>query len=166
MTVTVPVRVPVAVGVNVTLMVQLAPAARLAPQLFVCAKSPLLVPVISYAANRQGRSARVRERHRLSGAGRAHLLVAKRDGCRREAPAGAVPVPVRLAVCGLLVALSVTVNAALRVPVAVGVNVTLIVQLEPAATPVPQLFVCANGAAAPMLIMVRAEPPVLESVTA
>src|SRR5229473_7342641 len=36
-----PVRVPAVVGVNVTLKVQLAPAARLVPQLFVCAKSPL-----------------------------------------------------------------------------------------------------------------------------
>ena len=39
-------RVPVAVGVNVTLIVQLAPAATLEPQLLVCAKSPGLVPVI------------------------------------------------------------------------------------------------------------------------
>ena len=36
---------PVAVGLNVTLMVQLAAAARLEPQVFVCAKSPLLLPV-------------------------------------------------------------------------------------------------------------------------
>ena len=55
--------------------------------------------------------------------------------------AGAIPVPVRLADCGLLVALSVTVNVPPCVPVAVGVNVTLMVQLEPAATPEPQLFV-------------------------
>lgn len=33
-------------GVNVTEMVQLAPEAKLAPQLFVWAKSPLLVAVI------------------------------------------------------------------------------------------------------------------------
>ena len=39
-------RVPAAVGVNVTLRVQLAPDATLAPQVFVCAKSPGLVPVI------------------------------------------------------------------------------------------------------------------------
>ena len=77
-----------------------------------------------------------------------------------------MPVPVRLAVWGLLVALSVTVNVPPCVPVAVGVNVTLMVQLEPAATPELQLFVWANGATALMLIMVRAEPPVLESVTA
>jgi len=44
-TVNVAVRVPIADGVNVTSIEQLAPAARLAPQLFVCAKSPLLVPV-------------------------------------------------------------------------------------------------------------------------
>ena len=36
-----PLRAPAAVGRKVTLMVQLAPAARLVPQLFVWAKSPL-----------------------------------------------------------------------------------------------------------------------------
>jgi hypothetical protein len=35
----------VAAGLNVTLIAQLAPAAKLVPQLFVCEKSPLLVPV-------------------------------------------------------------------------------------------------------------------------
>ena len=38
-------RPPAAVGLKVILIVQLAPAARLEPQLFVCAKSPLFVPV-------------------------------------------------------------------------------------------------------------------------
>ena len=33
-------RAPVVVGVNVTLIVQLADAASVAPQVFVCAKSP------------------------------------------------------------------------------------------------------------------------------
>jgi hypothetical protein len=44
--VSVPDLAPVTVGVNVTLIAQLAPAARLVPQLFVCEKSPPLVPVI------------------------------------------------------------------------------------------------------------------------
>ena len=48
--------------------------------------------------------------------------------------------PVRLAVCGLPLALSVTLNVAVRVPVVVGVNVTLIVQLDAAATLDPQLL--------------------------
>jgi len=39
------VRLPVALGVNVTLMVQLAFTASDVPQVFVCAKSPLFVPV-------------------------------------------------------------------------------------------------------------------------
>jgi hypothetical protein len=40
-------RVPVAVGVNVTLIAQLALATTLAPRLFVCLKSPLSVPVMA-----------------------------------------------------------------------------------------------------------------------
>ena len=38
-----PLREPVAVGVKVTLRVQLAPAAKLEPQVLVWAKSPLTV---------------------------------------------------------------------------------------------------------------------------
>src|ERR1017187_3682190 len=38
-------RLPAAVGVNVTEMLQFPPAATLAPQVLVCAKSPGLVPV-------------------------------------------------------------------------------------------------------------------------
>ena len=54
---------------------------------------------------------------------------------------GANPVPVSPAVCGLFEALSVTVSEAVRLPVAVGVKVTLIVQLAPAARLLPQLLV-------------------------
>ena len=48
--VSVPVRVPPAVGVKVTLTVQLAPAARLLPQLLVCEKSPLVVMELNVTA--------------------------------------------------------------------------------------------------------------------
>ena len=57
-------------------------------------------------------------------------------------PAADVPVPVRLTVCGVFAALSVKVIVPVRVPVAVGVNVTLIVQLAPTATLLPHVFVC------------------------
>jgi len=57
--------------------------------------------------------------------------------------AAAAPVPVRLTVCGLPAALSEMLTDAVRVPVAVGVNVTLIVQLPPAATELPQVLVSA-----------------------
>ena len=57
--------------------------------------------------------------------------------------AGAVPVPESAMVCGLLLALSEMVIAPVRSPTVVGVNVTLIVQLPPAATEVPQVLVSA-----------------------
>src|SRR5439155_13158254 len=55
---------------------------------------------------------------------------------------GPTPVPDTPAVCGLLLALSVTVNVALRDPVAVGVKVTLIVQLAREGTCRERLLVC------------------------
>jgi hypothetical protein len=39
-------REPFAVGLNVMLMVQLAPVAKVDPQVLVCAKSPAFVPAI------------------------------------------------------------------------------------------------------------------------
>jgi hypothetical protein len=56
---------------------------------------------------------------------------------------GVTPFPVNATVCGLLLALSVTVSAPERVPRAIGVNVTLMVQFAPAAKDVPHVFVCA-----------------------
>jgi hypothetical protein len=52
-----------------------------------------------------------------------------------------VPVPLRLRDCGLPLALSVKLTEADRLPLAVGSNVTLTVQLAPAATELPQVFV-------------------------
>ncbi len=66
---------------------------------------------------------------------------------------GGAPVPVKFAVCGLFVALSVTVNVALSVPTIVGANATSIEQLAPAASVEPQLFVCVKS---PLLVPVIA----------
>ena len=76
-----------------------------------------------------------------------------------------VPLPVRLTICGLPVALSVTVIVPGWLPVAVGVNVTLRVQLAPAATELPQVLVCVYGALAAMLVMFNNAVPVFVSVT-
>jgi hypothetical protein len=57
--------------------------------------------------------------------------------------APALPVPVRATECGLPFALSVTVTLAVRVPIAIGENVTAILQLKPAARVAAQLLVCA-----------------------
>src|SRR5208282_1680745 len=76
-----------------------------------------------------------------------------------------VPVPERLTAWGLPLALSVMLTEAVRLPLAVGVKVTLIVQLAPAATELPQVLVCAKSPGlAPVierLAMLKAALPVL-----
>ena len=81
---------------------------------------------------------------------------------------GAVPVPCRLTVCVAGLALSVMVKAPLREPLAVGVKVTLRVQLALAATLEPQLLVSAKSPlfvpAMATLVMLSVALPVLVSV--
>src|SRR2546425_1264735 len=85
--------------------------------------------------------------------------------------AGVAVVLIRLSVafCGLPSALPATLSAALRVPLAVGMNVTLILQLAPAANELPQVWVCAKFPALfpviAMLLMVKLVVPVFLSVT-
>jgi len=81
----------------------------------------------------------------------------------------AVPVPDNDTVCGLLGELSVNVKVPVRVPICVGVNVTSITQLLPAAKVLPQGFVLATVAKSPlvaMLVMFKVTVPVLVRVTA
>ena len=84
---------------------------------------------------------------------------------------GATPVPVRLTASGLSPALSVIVTAAFHAPMALGVKVTVIAQLAPAAkVPVAlplemQLFFCAKsepfGPVMLMAVMLSVALPVL-----
>src|SRR5579864_3753959 len=67
--------------------------------------------------------------------------------------------------CGLPVALSVMVIVPGWLPVAVGVKVTLMAQLAPAATEAPQVLVSEYCALATMLVIVRAAAAPLVSVT-
>ena len=133
----VPVRVPVAVGVNVTLMVQLVLAARLVVHVLdETAKSPVVeieMPVSDTACL----LARVKV---FAG------LVVPTISVANVALVGVSlactpPVPDRATVCGLPGELSVSVNVPVRVPSWVGVNVTLIRQLFPAPNVLPQGFV-------------------------
>jgi len=87
--------------------------------------------------------------------------------CERLAAATAfTPVPERLTLWVLLpVALSVRVTEAARAPAATGLKATLMVQLAPAATLDPQVFVCAKSAglapASAMPLMLKAAVPLL-----
>src|SRR5579862_9130551 len=69
---------------------------------------------------------------------------------------GWTPVPARLTVCGLVIALSVIVMDPVYAPVVVGVNVTLMVQVPRAATVPPQVFVSLKLALATILVMAKA----------
>jgi len=130
-------------GVNVTEMVQFAAAASVVPQVLVWAKllAPVPateMPVIVNAALPGLDSVMV-----CAAAVTPTALVNVRAVGVRTACA-AVPVPVSVTVCGEPVALSATDIAAVRpLPALVGVNVTEIVQLPPAASDAPQLLVSA-----------------------
>src|SRR5437667_6973514 len=76
-----------------------------------------------------------------------------------------VPLPVRFTVCGLLLASSAMVIVPVRVPVVVGVKVTLIVQFAPAANVAPQVLLCASSPLAAMLVMFNSAVPMLLRVT-
>ena len=78
---------------------------------------------------------------------------------------GGSPVPRRANVCGLLAALSLIVRLLLAAPLAVGVKVTVIVHLAPAATLLPQVFVCEKAPPAAMALKVKAAVPLLVRVT-
>src|ERR1700674_1813117 len=76
-----------------------------------------------------------------------------------------LPVPVSGTLCGLAPPLSVTDTAAARLPVAVGLKVTLTVQLALAEIPPPQVLVWTKSAAfVPVMaipVIVRATPEAL-----
>jgi hypothetical protein len=81
-----------------------------------------------------------------------------------------LPIPLSVTTCWPPAALSARLTAAVRVPLAIGLKVTLIVQLAPAANELPQLWVCANSTALipviAMLVMVKLAVPVFLRVTA
>src|SRR5436190_33173 len=125
-TVRVAVRVPVAVGLNVTLIVQDRKSVVQGQRVLVCVRAPLLVPV---TARLVLLNAFVLPVWRVFGRVALLVVVMLLLNCRRAGAelTAVAPEPVRLVLCGLFVALSVTVRVAVRVPVAVGLNVTLIV---------------------------------------
>ena len=81
-----------------------------------------------------------------------------------------LPTPARVTCCGLVGSESAILSVAARTPVARGLKVTLMVQLAPAATLVPHVFVCAKSVAlVPVNVMataVKAAVPEFVTVTA
>src|SRR5438128_10096125 len=101
-------------GVKVTLIVQLPPAATLAPQLLVCPKSPGLVPVKPMLVMVNATPLGFESVTTLAALVVPTLWLPKSGTGEGERLGGAVPVPDTPEVWGLLLALSVTVSVALR----------------------------------------------------
>lgn len=167
LTVSVAVRIPAAPrgGLKVTLIVQFAPAARLLPQVLLCAKSPLVpMPVMVSVFAPTLKSVTV-----------AGALVVPTNWFPKFSCVGntntSVTRPLRLTLCGLPVTLSAMDTAALSALPVDGVNVTLIVQLKPGfkvAGRVPQVLVSPKSALfVPVTVIpvrVSAESPLLVTV--
>jgi hypothetical protein len=136
-----PVRVPVAVGVKVTLNVQLAPAPSELPQVLpVSEKSPVAAPTESVVDSVLVFFT-VTPWPALVVPSSCEANV-KAAGVTVTVTVGApVPVPERVTVCGEFVALSVIDIVPGSDPFAVGVNDTVMVQLVPTCNRVPQLFI-------------------------
>jgi hypothetical protein len=149
------VRLPVAAGVNLTEIAQWDFAARLAPQVFVCAKSPGTAPVnVMLIVNAV-------ERLLVSVTFLAVLVVptvcavnVKEVG---ETFACTMPVPVNVAVCGLFEAASVTLRVPVSAPTMLGVNLTVMTQWPFAGTLPAQVLVSVkSGLPVVILVMLSA----------
>ena len=126
---------PAAVGLKVTLMAQFAPAANVVPQVVVCAKDAADVPVILTAtllAVVVPLLVNVKVCAVLAWP-MAWLPKEPVVGDKKTALGGAVPVPARVTVCGLLESVSATLRVAVSAAVVDGVKMTPMVQVLPMA---------------------------------
>lgn len=132
--VSVPFAGPAAVGVNTSCNVQFVFTASVAPQELVAIVKP---PLAATPATASGRppllvSVSVCGKDVSPTPVAGNVTVAGLS----ETPGGAAPTPLSKTPC--VRNWSITVSVAVRVPTAVGVNVTLIAQLELAASELPQ----------------------------
>ena len=150
-------------GLKVTLMVQEFPAATLAPQLFVDPKlAEVEIPPITKAA--------LPVLVRVTGI--EPLVVPTAWDVEKFTLAGerlamgtVTPVPLRVIVCGLLAALSVTVTDPTAAPEAVGPKVTLIRQVAWAAMGELQVLLTPKPVVAVMDAIDRGAEPMLVRLT-
>ena len=138
------VRAPLAAGVNITVILQLAPAPTELPQVLAWVKSLALAPVTARLVTlKPALPVLVSVTACVELEVPTDWLAKARLAGERLTPAAAVlaPVPERPTVWGLPLALSAMLIAAVRAPLAEGLKVTLMVQLAPAGTELPQVLV-------------------------
>jgi len=162
------VRLAAEPGIKLTVMVQVAPAASELPQLLVSPKLLAFVPVTEMLVMVSDAVPGLDSVIGSAVAATPTVVLGNASGFGLRVACGAVPVPVSVADCGDPVALSATEIAALKLPADPGVKVTVMVHVDPAASELPQLFVCPKLLAfvpvTEMLVMVSAAVPGFDSV--
>ena len=161
-TLTVAVNVPVVAGLKVTVMVQLALAATLLPHVLVWLKELGSVPLMLMATLSSGPVPVFLSVMAFVALEVPVSVLEKASELGLSVAAGATPFPLKLTDCGDPVALSAMLTDAVSVPVACGLKVTVMVQLEAAATLLPQLLVWLKelGSVPLMLIATLLSDPV------
>ena len=160
---TVALLLPIALGLNFSVIVQLLAAPTDEPQLLLWLKSPGFVPPRVTPVMLKAAVPTLVKVTVLAALVTPTLVRGKATLAADNVTC--VPTPVRLMVCGLPPPLSVMVTLPERVPTTVGVKVTEIVHLAPARTVLPQVLVSLKSPLAAMLVMLRVVVPVLVSVT-
>jgi hypothetical protein len=128
---------------KLTMMVQLELPGMEPPQLSLSLKSPTFAPLnlVEFKVIAAALALAT-----VMGSGlKLPTVTIPKDSESGETVSAVVPVPLSETVCGLPMPSSVTLRVALRLPVQPGVNVTVMVQLAPAARVVPQLLLCAKS---------------------
>ena len=163
---------PAETGLNVTESVQLAPAASVVPQVLDNTKSSAWAPVTVMDENDNAALPSLVTVTVLAADAVPGAWLAKASELALNFTAAAllaVPVPVSATVCGEPAALSATLMLAVLAPAETGLNVTESVQLEPAASVVPQVLDNTKSSAwAPVTVMDEndnAALPLLATVT-
>jgi hypothetical protein len=158
--------------VNFTVIAQFAPAATLVLQVFDCAKSSLLVPLIPMLVIVSNAVPVFVSVTTCPALAVPTSRLPKATDVGDNVTAGATPVPVRLTVCGLPAASSVTSSIPARTPTAVGVNLTVMAHVPFAASVAGltgHVLVCPKSPGftplIPMLLIVSGTLPLLVSVT-
>ncbi len=160
------VKVPLPFGLKVTFAVQLAPGVTVPVQVPRATENcpglapPMLTPLMF--------SGPIPVLDTVMGSGLVlrRGMVPKLSAVGFRTATGCTPVPVRTTIWGLVTSESVIVNVPVRMLVVVGAKLTLIRQLRPAPSVVPQLVVSMKFADVAIPLIVSVVVPTFEIVTA
>ena len=163
------VEAPRAVGSKCPWMEQLAPGARLVPQLLEKANSGAFVPVTAMLVIARAAVPVLVSVTDCDSAGVFKVVEPKARLGDDRLTSGCTPVPLRVMLCGELLSLSMRTTDAVSAPVTVGAKCPWMMQLAPAARLAPQSLAKSNDEAFPpvtaMLVNEIAVPPVLVTLT-